>query len=110
MWMIAMQEEIKTLHNNKIWDLVPLPQESKVIGNIWVYKIKCDGNDQVKRYHVRFVVKEYAWKEGIYFNEIFFMVVQLTRIKVVLAMCTIFDLHLEQLDVKIVFLHEELEE
>jgi hypothetical protein len=56
------------------------------------------------------VVKEYAWKEGIYFNEIFFMVVQLTRIKVVLAMCTIFDLHLEQLDVKIVFLHEELEE
>jgi hypothetical protein len=128
MWMIAIQEEIETLHKNKIWDhvplpqeskvigniwvykikcdgndLVPLPQESKVIGNIWVYKIKCDGNDQVECYHVRFVVKGYAWKKRIYFNEIFFMVVQLTRIKVVLVMCVIFDLHLEQLDVKIVF-------
>jgi hypothetical protein len=40
MWMIATQEEIETLHKNNTWDLVPLPQGRKAIGNKWVYKIK----------------------------------------------------------------------
>jgi ATP-binding cassette subfamily B (MDR/TAP) protein 1 len=59
---------------------------------------------------VRLVVKGYAQKEEIDFNEIFSLVVRLTTIRVVLAMCAIFDLHLEQLDVKTAFLHRELEE
>jgi hypothetical protein len=110
MWMTAMQEEIEALHKNNTWDLVPLPQGRKAIGNKWVYKIKRDGNNQVERYRARLVVKGYAQKEGIDFNEIFSPVVRLTTIRVVLAMCAIFDLHLEQLDVKTAFLHGELEE
>lgn len=110
LWMTAMQEEIEALHKNKTWQLVPLPRGRKAIGNKWVYKIKRDSNDQVERYRARLVVKGYAQKEGIDFNEIFSPVVRLTTIRVVLAMCATFDLHLEQLDVKTAFLHGELEE
>ncbi|KAH9734072.1 Integrase catalytic domain-containing protein [Citrus sinensis] len=110
LWMTAMQEEIEALHKNKTWELVPLPRERKAIGNKWVYKIKRDGNDQVERYRARLVVKRYAQKEGIDFNEIFSPVVRLTTVRVVLAMCVTLDLHLEQLDMKTAFLHGELEE
>ncbi|KAH9687766.1 hypothetical protein KPL70_014887 [Citrus sinensis] len=110
LWMTAMQEEIEALHKNKTWELVPLPRGRKAIGNKWVYKIKRDGNDQVERYCARLVVKGYAQKEGIDFNEIFSPVVRLTIVRVVLTMCAIFDLHLEQLDVKTAFLYGELEE
>ncbi|KAH9648557.1 hypothetical protein KPL70_025642 [Citrus sinensis] len=110
LWMTAMQEEIEALHKNKTWELVPLPRGRKAIGNKWVYKIKRDGNDQVERYRARLVVKGYAQKEGIDFNEIFSPVVRLTTVRIVLAMCATFDLHLEQLDVKTAFLHGELEE
>ena len=55
-------------------------------------------------------MKGYTQKEGINFNEIFSPVVRLTTIRVVLAMCATFDLHLEQLDVKTAFLHGQLEE
>ncbi|KAH9660405.1 hypothetical protein KPL70_024186 [Citrus sinensis] len=105
-----MQEEIEALHKNKTWELVPLPHERKAIGNKWVYKIKRDGNDQVERYRARLVVKGCAQKEGINFNEIFSPVVRLTTVRVVLAICATFDLHLEQLDVKTVFVHGELKE
>ncbi|KAH9708912.1 retrovirus-related pol polyprotein from transposon TNT 1-94-like protein [Citrus sinensis] len=110
LWMTAMQEEIEALHKNKTWELVPLPRGRKAIGNKWVYKIKRDGNDQMERYRARLVVKGYAQKEGIDFNEIFSPVVRLTTVRVVLAMCATLDLHFEQLDVKTAFLHGELEE
>ncbi|RDX70843.1 hypothetical protein CR513_49870, partial [Mucuna pruriens] len=110
LWMTAMQEEIEALHRNKTWNLVELPKGRKAIGCKWVYKIKRDGNDQVERYRARLVLKGYAQKEGIDFNEIFSPVVRMTTIRIVLAMCAVFDLHLEQLDVKTAFLHGELEE
>ncbi|GJV18873.1 retrovirus-related pol polyprotein from transposon TNT 1-94 [Tanacetum coccineum] len=109
-WKEAMQEEIEALHKNKTWELVPLPGGRKPIGNKWVYKIKKNGDDQVERYRARLVVKGYAQKEGIDFNEIFSPVVRMTTIRVVLALCATYDLHLEQLDVKTAFLHGNLEE
>ncbi|GJZ19365.1 retrovirus-related pol polyprotein from transposon TNT 1-94 [Tanacetum coccineum] len=109
-WKEAMLEEIEALHKNKTWELVPLPGGRKPIGNKWVYKIKRNGDDKVERYRARLVVKGYAQKEGIDFNEIFSPVVRMTTIRVVLAMCATYDLHLEQLDVKTAFLHGNLEE
>jgi hypothetical protein len=44
------------------------------------------------------------------FNEIFSLVVKHSSIRVLLAMVALFDLELEQLDVKTAFLHGELEE
>ena len=64
----------------------------------------------MERYRARLVVKGYVQKESIDFNEIFSLVVRLTTVRVVLAMCATFDLYLEQLDVKTAFLHGELEE
>ncbi|GJR08587.1 retrovirus-related pol polyprotein from transposon TNT 1-94 [Tanacetum coccineum] len=109
-WKEAMQEEIEALHKNKTWEMVPLPGGRKPIGNKWVYKIKKNGDDQVERYRARLVVKGYAQKEGIDFNEIFSPVVRMITVRVVLALCATYDLHLEQLDVKTAFLHGNLEE
>ncbi|KAE8667060.1 Retrovirus-related Pol polyprotein from transposon TNT 1-94 [Hibiscus syriacus] len=84
--------------------------EKKPIGNKWVFKIKRNGDDQVERYRARLVVKGYAQKECIDFNEIFSHVVRLTTVRVVLTMCATLNLHLEQLDVKTTFLYGNLEE
>ncbi|GJX28420.1 retrovirus-related pol polyprotein from transposon TNT 1-94 [Tanacetum coccineum] len=109
-WKKAMQEEIEALYKNKTWELVPLPGGRKSIGNKWVYKIKKNGDDHVERYRARLVVKGYAQKEGIDFNKKISPLVRMTTIRVVVAMCATYDLHLEQLDVKTAFLHENLEE
>ncbi|KAE8729067.1 putative inactive receptor kinase [Hibiscus syriacus] len=79
LWMMAMQEEIEALHKNNTWNLVPLPQGRKPIGNKWVFKIKRNGDNQVERYRARLVVKGYAQKEGHNKYHIEELKAQLTR-------------------------------
>jgi hypothetical protein len=38
-WRTTMQEEMEALHKNKIWDLVKLPNENKVVGCKWMFTI-----------------------------------------------------------------------
>ena len=68
------------IHKNQTWKVMLLPLGKKAIGNKWVYKIKRDSNDKVERYHARLVVKGYAPKVGVDFNEIFSPIVRLTSI------------------------------
>ena len=63
-----------------------------------------------KRYKARLVVKGFAQKKGIDFDEIFSLVVKMTSIRTILSLVVAEDLHLEQLDVKTAFLHGDLEE
>ena len=110
-WLVAMNEEIESLHKNNTWSLTKLPKGKRPLRCKWIYKKK-DGIPGVEdpRCKARLVVKGFYQKEGIDFNEIFSPVVRHTSIRVLLAFVALFDLELEQLDVKTAFLHGELEE
>ena len=110
-WSIAMIEEIESLHKNQTWDLVKLPKDKKTVGCKWIFKKK-EGIPGVEdaRYKARLVAKGYSQKKGIDFNEVFSPVVKHTSIRVLLAMVAMYDMELEQLDVKTAFLHGNLEE
>ena len=41
-WQVAMQEEIKSLRNRKVWDLVDLPEGCTAIKGRWVYTVQYD--------------------------------------------------------------------
>jgi len=75
----------------------------------WVYGLKEEDGGR-KRYKSRLVVKGFAQKKVIDFDEIFSLVVKITSIRTVLSLVVAEDLHLKQLDVKTTFLHGDLEE
>ncbi|GKC10858.1 retrotransposon protein, putative, ty1-copia subclass [Tanacetum coccineum] len=79
-WKAAMKEEMDSLRKNKTWELVDHPAGQKLVSCKWLFKIK----------------------EGIE--------VRHTSIRVILALTACKDYELEQLDVKTVFLHGNLEE
>ena len=56
------------------------------------------------------VAKDFSQREGIYFNEIFSPVVKHCSNRIILVLVAKHDLELEQLDMKIAFLHGKLEE
>ena len=55
-------------------------------------------------------MKGFEQSEGIDFNEVFSHVVRHTSIRVMLAIVALFDLELEQFDVKTAILHGDLDE
>jgi hypothetical protein len=77
--------------------------------NKWVYRLKEEYGEK-KWYKVRVVVKGFAQKKGIYFDEIFSPIVKMTSIRTILSLVPIEYFHLEQLDVKKTFLHAYLKE
>jgi len=110
-WIAAMQEEVESLLKNKTWELVKLLEGKRVISCKWIFKRK-EGTPGVEsiRNKARFVVRGFDQEEGIDFNEVFSPVVRHTSILILLALVALYDLELEQLDVKTAFHHGNLEE
>ena len=102
---------MESLHKNNTRKLVKRPENKRVVGCKWVYKVK-QGIPRVEsmRYKARLVAKGYTQREGIDFTEVYSPVVRHTSIRTILALVVVHSMHLEQMDVKTAFLHGELEE
>src|SRR3954463_7479126 len=63
-WIDAMKEEFKSMQDNQVWDLVPLPEGKRPIGCKWIFKTMRDSMGNVERYKARIITKGFTQKEG----------------------------------------------
>ncbi|WJZ93758.1 hypothetical protein VitviT2T_012674 [Vitis vinifera] len=105
-----MNEEYKSMQDNKVWELVPLPVGTKPIGCKWIFKTKRDSNGNVERYKARLVAKGFTQKEGIDFKETFSPVSTKDSFRIIMALVAHYDLELHQMDVKTAFLNGDIDE
>ena len=110
LWTYILEEEMDSLHENHTDELTELPRGKKALRNKWVYKRKPGERRNPPRYKAKIVVKGFQQKKRVNFDEIFAPVVKMTSIQTVLSIATSMDLEVEQLYVKMAFLHEDLEE
>ena len=109
-WKEAAQNEFNSLIANGTWDLVDLPENKKLVGSKWVFKIKHDSNGQVDRITARLVAQGFSQKHGIDYNDVFAPVARYTSIRSILAIANQLDLEVHQMDVKSAFLNGKLNE
>ena len=109
-WIDAMNEEIKSMKDNDVWDLVPLPEGVKPIGYKWIFKTKRDSKGDVERYKAHLIAKGYTQKEGIDYKETFSLVSSKDSFRTIMALVAHFDLELHQIDVKTAFLNGDIDE
>ena len=63
-WVKAMQEDMKSLHENHTYDLVELPKGRKALRNKWVYRLKNEESNPRPRYKASLVVKVSIRRKG----------------------------------------------
>ncbi|KFM56508.1 Copia protein, partial [Stegodyphus mimosarum] len=110
LWLEAMKEEIKALHENETWELVERPKGSKVINCRWVLRKKFNPDGTVERHKARLVAKGYAQKAGFDYDETFSPVARYDTVRAVLAVAAKENLYMQQFDVKTAFLYGTLKE
>ena len=109
-WKEAINSEVESILQNHTWELVDIPPGSKPIGCKWIFKRKLKADGSVDKYKARLVAKGYRQKEGIDYFDTYSPVSRITSIRTLIAIASLNDMEIHQMDVKTAFLNGELDE
>ncbi|XP_068304222.1 uncharacterized protein [Pyrus communis] len=108
-WKEAIQSEIESIMQNNTWELVNLPPGNKPIGHKWNFKRKLRSDGTIDKYKARLVAKRYRKKEGLDYFNTYSPVARITSIRLLIAITSVYNLEIHQMDVKTAFLNGELD-
>jgi Reverse transcriptase (RNA-dependent DNA polymerase) len=109
-WIDVMNEEMKSMYDNDVWDIVPLPKDKKTIGCKWIFKTKRDFKGNVEKYKAHLVAKGFTQKECIDYKKTFSSVSSKDSLRIILALVAHYNLKFHQMNVKTVFLNGNIDE
>nr|GEW22965.1 hypothetical protein [Tanacetum cinerariifolium] len=90
-WLNAMNVEIQSMEDNKVWDLVEHPPNGKNVGSKWLFKKKTDMDGAVHTYKARLVAKGYTQTSGIDYDETFSPVANIRAIRILITIASYYD-------------------
>ncbi|GJR77277.1 retrotransposon protein, putative, ty1-copia subclass [Tanacetum coccineum] len=109
-WLNAMNVEMQSMKDNKVWDLVDLPPNGKTVGSKWLFKKKTDMDDAVHTFKARLVAKGFTQTYGVDYEETFSPIADIRAIRIFIAIAAFYDYEIWQMDVKTAFLNGHLSE
>ena len=106
-WQIAIRKEIKSMINREVWRKiykVKIPENRRLIGNKWVFKIKRHGT-----YRARLVALGYSQIPGVDYTDNFAPVAHDVSFRIALARMMVGKLDSLVMDVETAFLYGDIE-
>ena len=84
-WKIAIENELKSLRDNRTWVVVDKPENVKPLQSRLVFKLKLNANGGVERYKARLVARGDQQIEGVNYQETFSPVMDMATVRVIFA-------------------------
>ncbi|RVW34319.1 Retrovirus-related Pol polyprotein from transposon TNT 1-94 [Vitis vinifera] len=91
-------------------EFVDLPPGAKTIGCKWIFKRKLKQDGSIEKYKARLVSKGFKQRNDVDYFNTFAPVTRIASIRVLIALASIHNLVVHQMDVKTAFLNGDLEE
>jgi hypothetical protein len=107
-WLEAMEDEMRSMSTNRVWDLEEIIEGVKTIGCKWVYKMKCDSKGNIERFKARLMAKGFTQRKDIDYTKTFSPVSCKDSLKIIITLVVHYDLELHQMDVKATLLNGDL--
>ncbi|GKC91188.1 zinc finger, CCHC-type containing protein, partial [Tanacetum coccineum] len=95
---------------NNTWVLADLPPGCKPLGCKWIFKRKLKVNRTIEKFKARLVIQGFKQKSGIDYFDTYAPVACISTIRLLIAMASIHNLIIHQMDVKTAFLNGDLDE
>ncbi|OWY99286.1 Integrase, catalytic core protein [Phytophthora megakarya] len=104
-WKQALELEYDSLIENGTWRFVRLPPGRKALPSHWVLAIKYNADGTVEWFKARLVAQGNYQEFGVDCDEVYAPVARFESLRLVLAVGTILDCHIHQMDVHTAFLN-----
>ena len=108
-WRSAMRDEYESLTDNNTWTVKPLPTNQSVVGGKWVYDVKLNKDNEIKKFKARYVARGFSQISGVNYFETFAPTARLTSVRVLMQLSVQHDLFIHQLDVKTAYLNAPID-
>ncbi|GJS86226.1 zinc finger, CCHC-type containing protein [Tanacetum coccineum] len=80
-WLNAMNVEMQSMKDNKVWVLVELPPNGKTVGSKWLFKKETNMDGAVHTYKAHLVAKGYTQTPGIDYKTFSLLSIRAIRIR-----------------------------
>lgn len=106
-WRVASNEEIKSIEDNNVFEIVDRPSNVNILDTRWIFKIKIGKNGKIL-YKVRLVTGGYLDEKQYELKETYAPISGLPVVRTALSIINKHDLEARQSGVKTAFLNSKL--
>nr|GEY37672.1 hypothetical protein [Tanacetum cinerariifolium] len=87
----AKNVEMQSMKDNKVWDLVDLTPNGKIVDSKWLFKKKTDMDRVVHTYKARLIMKGFTQTLWIDYEETFSPIADIRVIRILIAIAAFYD-------------------
>nr|GEW14553.1 zinc finger, CCHC-type [Tanacetum cinerariifolium] len=109
-WKEKINDEMDSIMGNNTWVLADPPLGCRPFVCKWIFKRKIKVDETFEKLKARLVIQSFKQKSGIDYFNTYPSVARISTIRLLIAMASIHNLIIHQMDVKTAFLNGDLDE
>ncbi|MBW0587087.1 hypothetical protein O181_126802 [Austropuccinia psidii MF-1] len=109
-WLEAINKELPNMNHLKVWEIIDLKEDYKLIGTTWIFRLKTNHLNEITEYKARLCAQGFSQIQGSDYEKTFAPTGRLNSLRTLIAFACKNSLQFHQIDVKSAFLNADLPE